>query len=114
MVNIAPERVSVEAFCVVCERRGWGGYVGTFEYDPNQLFTWMLTTNQRVSKYKAGKNVAGYISQPRPRSVPGRIRHGDDGPLRLRCPSGHRLRELDTESVMRLLDEAGERVWLRE
>ena len=114
MVNIAPERVSVEAFCEVCERRGWGGYVGTFEYDPDQLFGWTFTTNRRLSKLKAGNYVAGYTSQHRPRSVPGWIGHGGNGPLRLRCPSGHRLRELDSESVMRLLDEASERVLLRE
>jgi hypothetical protein len=112
MVKSLLKTMETKAFCDVCDSRGWDGYVGTFEYDPDQLSTWTFTTNRRVSKLKAGKNVAGYISQPRLRSIPGRIRHGGDGPLRVRCPSGHRLRELDSESVMRLLDDASERVRL--
>ncbi len=118
MVNIArslqSERVSVRAFCKVCERRRWGGHVGTFQYDPNKSHTWRFPINQRVSRFKVGKNVAGYVSEPRPRSVPSFGYHSGDRPLRLRCSSGHRLRELDAESVMRMFDGAGERVRLGE
>ncbi len=74
MVNIArslqSERVSVRAFCKVCERRRWGGHVGTFQYDPNKSHTRRFPITQRVSRFKVGKNVAGYVSEPRPRSVP--------------------------------------------
>ena len=109
MVNSALNRVSVRAFCEVCERRGWAGYVGTFEYNPGEMSTWTFTTNRRESKLRAGHLAIGDIAS-RPRSMPGFIHSGV--PLRLKCPSGHRLRELDTESVVRLLDGASERVRL--
>lgn len=113
------ERTSVtkEAICDVCDGRGWGGFVGLFEYDPDEPYGWTLTAyDRRESQLKAGSRNRGHSPQ-RPRTLAGHVYHGGHVPIRLRCPGkGHRLATLETpDDVVRLLEGAtGGRVRLTE
>ena len=101
MVKSSSERHQVRAICDVCDSRGWGGYVGTFEYSPDESWAWWL-----VVPKGNGDNEFDRPTQD------GGMHFYFEAPLRLSCSSGHRLRALDNEAVMKFLEGGHDKVRL--